>query len=62
MSISIVSAAFVNGDIAVRKYDLMRLRRTRRAATSLTSRRWKDGIIPYQIDTVFKGMSHVYFS
>ena len=56
----IVSAAFVNGDIAITKYELLRMRRTRRAATALISRRWEHGIIPYQIDAVFTGMFHVY--
>ncbi len=57
----IVLAAFVNGDIAIAKYELLRMKRTRRAATSLISRRWKHGIIPYEIDTEFTGMmSHVY--
>ncbi|XP_028397706.1 dorsal-ventral patterning tolloid-like protein 1 [Dendronephthya gigantea] len=48
------AAAFINGDIAITKYELLRLKRTRRAATSLQSRRWIHGIIPYEIDNVFR--------
>jgi hypothetical protein len=59
---SIVLAALVNGDIAITKYELLRMKRTRRAATALVSRLWKHGIIPYEIDDVFTGMMfHVYF-
>lgn len=51
----------MNGDIAITKYELLRMKRTRRAATSLSRRRWKYGIIPYEIDAVFTGMMfHVY--
>lgn len=52
-----VSAAFVNGDIAISQSELVRLRRTRRAATALRNRRWKHGTIPYEIDDVFTGMA-----